>query len=103
MGKVKQTIVSFVPSPSPDVMGYKIYIEQVPNPVSYDSKSYDIGNNTSIDISTLPDMTTTDGIYNIGITAYDDSNNESSMSIMENVSLDFLAPDAPGGITITRI
>jgi len=103
MGKVKQTMLSFPPSNSPDVVGYKIYIEAVPKPVDFDSPSFDIGNNTSIDLSVLPGMTTTDGTYNIGVTAIDDAQNESSMSVLENVPLDFAAPDAPGELKITRI
>ena len=62
----------------------------------------DIGNVTSIDLSTLDGMTTKDGTYNIGITAIDDAGNESSMSIVEGVALDFVAPDPPGPIAVER-
>lgn len=99
---VKTVMLSFPPSASPDVAGYNLYINEAPNIVDYDSEVFDIGNNTSVDLSTIPGMTTKDGVYNIGITTYDDANNESSMSTLNNVALDFLAPDPPGEITITR-
>ena len=99
---VKQVTLSFPPSASPDVAGYKLYIEEAPNEVTVDSEMFDIGNVTSVDLSTLPGMTTKDGAYNIGIAAYDDAGNESSMSILNDVALDFVEPDPPGAITITR-
>jgi len=99
---VKKATLSFPPSNSPDVVGYKLYIETAPTPVDYNSKSFDLGNNTSVDLSTLPGMTTTDGVYNLGVSALDDAGNESSFSVLENVPLDFAAPDAPGALVITR-
>ena len=102
MAKVKNVVVSFPASDSPDVTGYKLYIEEAPNVVSYESVSFDIGNVTTIDLSKLDGMTTKDGIYNLGITAVDDAGNESSMSVVSDVPLDFVAPNPPGQITITR-
>ena len=100
---VKQVTISFPASGSPDVVGYKMYIEEAPTEVTYDSESFDLGNETSVDLSTLPGMTTKDGTYNIGITALDDADNESSMSKISDVALDFVEPDPPGEITITRV
>lgn len=99
---VKNVNLSFSPSGSPDVVGYKMYIEEAPNEVSYDSESFDLGMNTNINIADLANITTKDGIYNIGITAIDDAGNESSMSKMGEVPLDFISPDPPGEIIITR-
>ena len=100
--KVKSLVLSFEPSPSPDVVGYVLYMEEAPNPVTYESQSWDIGTLTTIDISTLEGMTTKNGTYNLGITAMDSAGNESSMSKSEGVVLDFVAPDPPGAITIER-
>lgn len=102
MAKVKDVNLSFPGSGSPDVVGYKLYIEAVPAPITYDSQSYDLGNSTSVDMSTLPGMTSQDGVYNLGITAVDDAGNESSFSLINDVPLDFAAPDPPGEITIVR-
>ena len=101
--KVKNVTLSFPASGSPDVVGYKLYMEVSPAPVTYTSPTFDLGNSTSVDMSTLPGISTTDGIYNLGITAVDDAGNESSFSLISEVPLDFLAPDAPGEITITRV
>lgn len=103
MAKVKSVNLSFPASNSPDVEGYKLYMEEAPVEVSYDSQAFDLGNNTSIDLATLDGMTTKDGIYNIGITAVDDAGNESSMSLISDVPLDFEAPNPPGQITIARV
>lgn len=100
---VKNVTLSFPPSGSPDVVGYKLYVKESPDAVDYDSEVFDLGNDTSIDLSTLPDMTTKDGVYNLGITAVDDAGNESSMSVIADVALDFVQPDPPGQITITRV
>lgn len=99
---VKEVTLSFPPSGSPDVVGYKLYLEEAPTPVDYNSESWDLGNVTSVDLSTLANMTTKDGTYNIGITAVDDADNESSMSVLSDIPLDFVAPNPPGEITITR-
>lgn len=110
MAIVKKVTLSFPQSDSPDVVGYKLYMVEAPAQVdevdedgNYLAKSYDLGLNTDIELSTLPGMTTNDGVYNIGVTAVDDAENESSMSIAENVPLDFAAPNAPGELVITRV
>lgn len=100
--KVQNVTISFPPSDSPDVIGYKLYVEEAPAELSYDSESWDVGNETSIDLSLLDGMTTKDGLYNLGVTAVDDAGNESSMSVASDVPLDFDAPNPPGGIVVTR-
>ena len=99
---VKTVMLSFPPSASPDVVGYKLYIQESPDAVSFASEVFDLGANTSVDLASIPGMTTKDGTYNLGITAYDDAGNESSMSTLNDVALDFAAPDPPGEITIVR-
>jgi hypothetical protein len=104
MSLIKKAMLSFPASTSPDVVGYKLYMEVAPNAVTYGSTVFDLGNNTTnVDLSVLPGMTTTDGVYNLGVTAVDDAGNESSMSMLDNVPLDFLAPDAPGALVISRV
>lgn len=102
MAKIKNVNISFPASTSPDVVGYKLYISQAPDAVTYDSESFDLGSNTSVDLSSLPDMLNKDGSFNIGVTAVDDTGNESDMSVANDVALDFVAPDAPGEIVVTR-
>lgn len=102
MALVKSVTLSFPASDSPDVVGYKLYMEEAPTVVAYESPSYDLGNNTSVDMSSLEGMTTKDGVYNLGVVSVDDAGNESSMSLLNDVPLDFLAPNPPGQITIVR-
>lgn len=102
MAKVETVNLSFPASGSPDVVGYKLYIEEAPKAVTYTSSSWALGSKTSVDLSTLEGMTTKDGKYNLGVTAIDDAGNESSMSLISDVPLDFLAPDPPGQLSITR-
>lgn len=98
---VKKTTLRFEPSTSPDVTGYMLYIEEAPTPVDYDSEAVDLGDRQEIDLSTLQ-LNTKDGVYNLGIAAYDEVGNLSSLSIIENVALDFVAPDPPTGLTVLR-
>ena len=99
---IKKVMLGFPPSSSADVVGYKLYVQQAPDAVSYSSESFDIGNVTSIDLATISGMITKEGIFNIGVSAYDATGNESDMSIINDVALDFVQPDPPGAITITR-
>jgi hypothetical protein len=99
---VKQVILSFPPSPSADVVGYRLYVQSAPDEVSFNSESFDLGNSTSIDLALLPGMGTRDGVFNVGVTSYDDAGNESAMTIANDIALDFVSPDPPGAITITR-
>lgn len=99
MAKVKNMIMRFGASDSPDVASYRMYMEEAPNDVTYESEMFDLGNVNEVDISKLPGMTTKDGVFNIGITAVDDAGNESSMSRANDVPFDFVAPNPPGEIT----
>lgn len=99
MALVNKMIMRFGASDSPDVIGYKLYIEAAPNEVTYDSESFDLGLATEVNLATLPGMGTKDGVYNVGITAVDDAGNESAMSRVDNVPFDFAAPNPPGSIT----
>lgn len=108
MAQVNEAKLKFAPSASPDVTGYKLYLEEQSNPVSYNSQSFTLGNPApvggliEVDIAALPGMTTYDGVYNLGVVAVDDAGNESSMSVKNGVPLDFVAPDPPGEITVVR-
>jgi hypothetical protein len=106
MAKIKGLTITFAPSESPDVVTNKLYVEEVPNPVTYDSQSFDVGNTPvdgviTVNLQTLmPDV---DGVYNIGVAAVDDAGNESNMSTKDDLPLDFAAPAAPGEIAILLV
>ncbi len=102
MSKVLNTKLTFSPSESEDVVGYKLYLQEAPNPVTYDSPSFDLGNKTEIYISTLPGLEQVDGVYNLGVSAVDDAGNEADLQIIEGVPLDFLAPAPVSNLVISR-
>ena len=93
--------LKFKASDSPDVVTYKLYVEEAPADVTYNSENMGLGNDVNtegyiiVDMSKLQPLVTKDGIYNIGITAVDDAGNESSMAKASNVPLDFVAPNPP--------
>lgn len=78
--------IQFPPSTSEDVVGYYLYIELYPTTVSYNSPKVDIGNSTTVDLTVIPgiDIGKT---YNLGITAYDEVDNESSFSLLTNITI----------------
>ena len=99
MAKIKDVKLSFPPSESLDIVGYKLYIETSPTEVTHDSPSHDLGNNTA-DILLNTILGNIDGTFNIGVVAVDDVGNESDFSLMDDVPLDFVPPGPPGSLTI---
>ena len=55
MAKIKDVTLSFPSSPSDDVVGYKLYIEESPTGVTHDSTFYDLGVNTTIVLNDIMD------------------------------------------------
>ena len=105
---VKDMIMKFPPSGSPDVIGYVLYMERMPNLVTRSgSEKVFLGmppidpadGQMYINLAELENFETTDGNYNLGVSAFDEKGNESAMSKVDDVPLDFVAPDAPGAIT----
>jgi|GEM_PF-2868237 hypothetical protein len=106
MAKLQSKTLKFTPSPSPDVVTNKLYIEEAPNQVTYDSLSFDLGNVVTggfvvVNIAALEGMQNIDGIFNIGVAAIDDIGNESDMRISPNVPLDFVPPEMVGELIIS--
>jgi len=108
MTNVKSVIMKFPASGSIDVVSYRFYMEEAPAPVTYNSEVFDIIEKPddegiiAVDLSAIPGMTTKDGSYNFGVSSLDDAGNESSLSLINNVVIDFVAPDPPGEIIIIR-
>ena len=98
MATIKDVNLSFPPSASLDVVGYKLYIETAPTVVTHESPSYDLGNSTDILLNTI--LGSIDGVFNLGVVAVDDVGNESDFSLMDEVPLDFVPPEPPGSLTI---
>lgn len=102
MALVRNVTLSFEPSDSIDVVGYNLYLEESPEVPTFDSQMWELGDVTTVDMSTLDGMTTKDGVYNIGVSAVDKAGNLSSMSMASDVPLDFDAPNPPGELVITQ-
>ena len=101
--RVKSLIIQITPGASPDQVGFKLYMEEAPNPVTYNSQAWTLGPETEVDLSALEGMTTKNGRYNFGLVTIDAAGNESSMLITENVEVDFVAPDPPLAVEFLRL
>jgi len=92
--RVRRRKISWDPSPSPDVIGYRVYWAANER-VSYDSDFVDVGQVTAIvlpdDVPVFPRMR---GKMEIGVTAVSRSGNESDMGIVE-AFFDFTRPGMP--------
>jgi len=83
----KVTFLRFKPSASPDVASYKMYVEEYGKVLSYDSKSYDLGKSTEVNLVTLFKK---NGQYTIGISVVDLTGNESSITtVEEKININF--------------
>lgn len=116
MSILKETWLRWPVSDSPDVVTHKLYIEEAPGVIITDvddpnlSPSFDIGNTVveydgaphgEVNLASVPGMTSLDSIYNIGVAAVDDRGNEASLSLLNDVPLDFAAPSPVGGLIIS--
>jgi len=101
---------SFKPSVSVDVVAYNIIIENSANGgVLYDKALLlseftvnDITGNYELVLNSLSELDGFDGVCTITVFAVDDAGNPSPDAVLEDVELDFLAPDAPTDLRIVR-
>jgi len=100
MAKLVPKILRLPVSISIDVVDYKMYVEEEPTEVTYNSPNVSLGNdpvdgNIEKDLADFASMFPNDANYNLGFTAVDDIGNESDM--VETTSpFDLMAPMAPG-------
>jgi len=90
---------SFPPSDSPDVVGYRLYAEPAPGPITYAaSERWDLGPETSGNLADyLGDHS---GDFLLGVSALDAAGNESDIAITGPVALDFSPPNPPGPLSL---
>lgn len=102
MAKMKKRRLSWKPSGSPQVVGYKLYWSEG-NDVTYESQSVQLGNVTAV---ILPDDIATfkpgNGPLEIGLTAVDELGNESDM-IAVSAPYQFSVPAAPESLKIESV
>ena len=98
-GSVARKKISWEASPSPSVVGYRVYWA-VGKRVTYASPFVDVGHSTSF---TLPDdvpyFPLVAGRVEIGVTSVSRSGNESDMPVL-SASFDFIRPTAPVGLKL---
>ena len=105
MAKIVTKQIRFTPSNSPDVVTNKLYAELTGTPLTYDSPSWDVGNDVDpndgkVYVNLGAYLVGYDGNYDIGIAAVDDGGNEATMQVMSDVPLDFLAPNPVSGLEL---
>ena len=102
MAKMKKRRLSWKPSGSPQVIGYKLYWSEG-SEVTYESQSAQLGNVTSV---ILPDEVSSfepgNGPLEIGLTAIDELGNESDM-IAVSAPYQFSVPEAPDSLKIESL
>jgi len=106
MSQLKPTFLRFPPSGSPDVETYLLYVEEAPKRVTYGSPSFNVGNRVvsnqvEVNLASIVGFPSKDTVYNLGVVAKDDYGNLSSMSKLDDIPLDFAAPDPPGKLSIS--
>jgi len=78
-------VIRFAPSPSPDVVGYRVFVENSPNEVKFNSKSFYISKNETE--FNLKKYVKEKGNFNIGISAVDEVGNLSSMQLANDIEI----------------
>lgn len=106
MAKIVSKNLKLPVSSSVDVVDYKMYVEESPTPLTYNSPSLSLGNSPvagmiEADLSSFPSTFPNDADYNLGFTSVDDIGNESDIVEALNVPFDFVAPSPPGTPIIT--
>ena len=102
MAKIRKKRVRWSASLSPDVAGYKLYWALLKG-VSYDSASVNVGNVTEIILpDNVPSFPLLAGDVEFGVTAVDQSGNESDMAVY-STNIDFVAPDPPKDLVLEDI
>ena len=94
MAYIKPKTLNFIPAPGDGASGYAVYIVPTGDAFDYDDSWTDVGmQNRDIDLAPMVDE---DGIYDVYVTAYDDSGNmsdETNMGVA--IPFDTTAPLAP--------
>lgn len=96
---VGEVYLRFTPSSSLDVKTNFIFIESIPNPVTFNSLMFDIGNETfdyngtpKVEVA-LSTIVKKDGTYNIGVLTVDTNGNKSKMMTLDNVVINLFPPE----------
>ena len=101
MAYIDKKFLDIVPSPSPDVAGYFVYLAPETTALDYDSETYDVGMQIE-DIDLYALFGDINGNYNVGVAAYDDAANISDiLEVAHAFPFDLQAPLPPAAATIS--
>jgi hypothetical protein len=101
-GRIRRRKISWEPSPSPDVIGYRMYWD-INQSISYSSEYIDIEHKTTLKLpDDVPSFPRVAGQMEIGITALSRSGNESDMCIVTTF-VDFTRPGMPSKLKIETL
>ena len=96
--------IAFAPSPSEDVVGYRMYYCSESDELTDESAFIDVGNRTELDIpGEFDQLSQLDGLYKLAMVAYDEEGNFSESGPELVIPLDFVPPEPPGAIVITSL
>ena len=102
VGKARKKKVSWKPSTSTDVSGYRLYWV-VGKQVNYDSQYIELSNITDVTLpDDIPSLIQQAGDIQLGVTTISQSGNESDM-ITLSAFIDFRLPEAPQDLEIESI
>lgn len=80
--------------------GYRVYWALEDGVLDYLSEKVELGNVTQITLpGDIPSSADWEGVYKIGITAYDNTGNESAMAVAQSF-FDFVPPSPPTNLVI---
>lgn len=96
MAKIRKYKLSWKPSESQNITGYKIYWSESGS-VNYDSKYINVGNVTEVKLSN--EIISSGGTIMFGVAAIDRDGNESDIITMDK-PYKFHIPKAPGGLLL---
>lgn len=97
-----QKTVSFEPSPTEDVVGYRMYYCPEGEQLTESSPFVDVDKRLEFDVpGEFEELKNLDGSYRVAMVAYDDEMNLSASGPEVIVPLDFLPPEAPGAIEVS--
>lgn len=99
MAKITKRTIKWNPSVASDVIGYRIYFEQDPAAVSYTSPFKQVTVTQVVLPDDIPELANVDAVLNIGISAIDDAQNESDLSLV-SFPFDQVPPDQPTGLEV---
>lgn len=95
MARLAPNRIGWQASSSDDVVGYRLRVTESPLIPDYADPAIEIGLVTEFDFGATDQFQGIDGVYNLALSAVDDSGNESDLTRLNSYPLDLVPPAAP--------